>query len=137
MAADVFVAAGWEVHYLGANTPTAELARSGAHVDVAALSVSQASQLPALRETAAALRQNGCSRQTVQEPASPSGSASRTPRPLIVAGGAAVAGQNPRTLGVDIVDGYLPWTLRCLERRLAMKETTDRSPGAAWPAPPG
>jgi MerR family transcriptional regulator, light-induced transcriptional regulator len=137
MAADLFEAAGWEVRYLGANTPTAELARSGAHVDVAALSVSQASQLPALRETAAALRQDGCSPRPARASTSPSGSASLLPRPLIVTGGAAVAGQNPSGFGVDLVDGYLPWTLRCVERRLFGEETTDKSPGAAWPARPG
>jgi methanogenic corrinoid protein MtbC1 len=122
MAADFLAAAGWCVHYLGANTPTADLVRAAAGAAVVALSASQPDQIPALRAAAAALRRK-CYASHKSNGATGTSSAVNggqpDPRvPLIVAGGPAVVGQDAAALGVDLVDRYLPRTLRLLQRRL-------------------
>jgi methanogenic corrinoid protein MtbC1 len=108
MAADFFAAAGWRVRYLGADTPTADLTREGSGARVVALSASMPEQLPALREAAAVLRRPSGARRNGSHPAGPA--------PLLVAGGLGVVGLDPEGLGVDVVDRYLPRTLRRLQR---------------------
>jgi DNA-binding XRE family transcriptional regulator/methylmalonyl-CoA mutase cobalamin-binding subunit len=88
MAADFLLVDGWAVDYLGASTPTTDLAEFVRRraPDVVALSVTQAEYLGALRVAAAALRR-------------------LTPAPGILAGGAALRGRSrtAATLGVDAV----------------------------------
>jgi methanogenic corrinoid protein MtbC1 len=120
MAADFFTAAGWQVSYLGANTPTVALVDAGKEADVVGLSASQPEQLPALRDATVRLRQTSRAASVCPEIARAltSQSCARTKGPLIVAAGSAAAGQDATALGADLVDRYLPRTVRRLERRL-------------------
>jgi methanogenic corrinoid protein MtbC1 len=133
MAADFFVAAGWQVCYLGANTPTTDLVDAATEADVVGLSVSRAEQLPALREAAARLHArsmreaathriggNGSDRAGDHHLPSEQSLRCSAERngPFIVAGGGAMAGNDAAELGVDMVDRYLPLTVRRLERGL-------------------
>jgi methanogenic corrinoid protein MtbC1 len=81
MAADVFVMNGWDVHYLGTNTPTSELVRMVAvqKPHVVALSLSTPAHLPQLAQTLDLLR-------------------SRYPRLTLLVGGQGFSKQ-----GVDII----------------------------------
>ncbi len=118
MVADFFAAAGWRVHFLGANTPTAEIARTAWGADIVALSVCQPEQLPALRAAAAAIRSEPDPSRL--EPLLPAGNRhgeARHPTPCIIAGGPALNGCQPSEWGVDMVDRYLPRTLRRLSLR--------------------
>jgi methanogenic corrinoid protein MtbC1 len=145
MVADFFAAAGWRVRYLGANMPTPDLALASRGADAVALSASQADQLPAIREAAAAIRGNPAPSRTT-EGAKTNGNghngdrSSRTP--LILAGGRAVTGQEAVALGVDLVDRHLPRTLRLVERwqsergRSWRREGADQEPAAFRPSNP-
>jgi methanogenic corrinoid protein MtbC1 len=137
MVADFFAAAGWRVRYLGADMPTPDLVLAARGADVVALSASDAEQLPALRQAAAALRGAPAPRPTTEgaEATSNGHNGGRPHRaPLILAGGRAAVGQKAAALGVDLVDRYLPQTLRLVERR---REARDRCPVAWSPARPG
>jgi len=111
MVADVFLIDGWAIDYVGASTPTADLAEFVARrtPDLVALSVTQAEYLPALSAVAAALRRV-------------------TPPPRLLAGGAALRGR-PRAatmFGVDAV---------ALDARAGVHEA--RQLTAIVPASPG
>jgi methanogenic corrinoid protein MtbC1/DNA-binding XRE family transcriptional regulator len=85
MLADFLLLDGWEVEYLGANTPTHDLVTFVARrrPDLVALSVTQSEYLPSLRSAAAALR-------------------GLTPAPRVLAGGLALHGyRSPAKLDVD------------------------------------
>lgn len=85
MVADFFLIDGWVIDYLGASTPTADLVAFVARrrPDLVALSVTQAEYLPALGLAAAALRRV-------------------TPRPRILAGGAALRGRPRAAIGIGV-----------------------------------
>ena len=88
MLADFLLIDGWNVDYLGASVPAADLADFVARrrPDLVALSVSQAEHLPALTAAASALRR-------------------LSPPPRLLAGGPALRGRTraAATLGVDAV----------------------------------
>jgi hypothetical protein len=136
MAADFLADRGWRVHYLGADTPTLDLVRAAAGAAIVALSACQSDQLLCLRAAAAAVRHgaNGKAQTNGSAQSMPRGSGAPGSLPVVIAGGQAVAGQEPAALGVDIVDRYLPRTLRMLERDRARCPITDRSPAAVSPA---
>jgi MerR family transcriptional regulator, light-induced transcriptional regulator len=140
MVADFLAAAGWRVRYLGADTPTPDLAQAAVAASVVTLSVSQPDQLPALRTATAALRRRLSGKLQTHGAAVPAAGGSNpitASLPVLVAGGGAVAGLDAATLGVDLVDCYLPRTARLLGRRLHWPAVTGRSPATASPAPRG